>query len=87
MTGDVDFWAQSDDGRFGADISTREDGCFSYTVWKWHDPDPDNPNVEPCWTVARQGGVYAEQAAVEQDARVALREASKTPPTPFLPAR
>lgn len=87
MQSDVGFWDQSDDGRFGVDITTRDDGLFSYTVWKWYDSFPENPHVEPSWAVAAESGIYANQTAVEQDAKAALRELAKTPPSPYLPYR
>jgi hypothetical protein len=86
MLGD-DFWDQSDDGRFGVDITTRNDGHFSFTVWKWHDPFPENPHIEPGWAVAEEGGVYADRTATERAARAALRQMSTIPPTPYLPSR
>lgn len=87
MSDDVEFWVQSDDGRFGVEITTRRDGRFSYTLWKWYDSYPENPHIDPSWYVAEEGGVYADRSAAEQDARAAFGQLSKTPPSPDLPSR
>ncbi len=65
---------ESPDGQEAIEIGERDDGLWSFSVWKLYDPFPGNPHVGGLtWVVSREGGLYASlaevEAAIEADIR------------------